>query len=101
MQGSWRVIQVRNSAKLALYLLLFHSFLSTNASVPSSLRLVQIVFRHGDRTPVGPWGATDPNPESIWPQGFGQLTDQGKRQLFQLGGKIKDRYKGFLNNEYK
>ena len=106
MQENLRVIPKRNFPELILHfqvtLLLLPLFFSiSSALAPSSLKLVQIVFRHGDRSPTGRWGHTDPNPESVWPQGWGQLSDLGKRQLFQLGGQIKERYKGFLSDEYK
>lgn len=70
----------------------------TNSLIPgtSSGDLVgAIVFhRHGDRTPVmtyplDPW--SDPK---VWPIGYGQLTNEGKRQLYELGTWLRLRYKG-------
>jgi len=73
----------------------------SSSSSSSSLKFVQILFRHGDRNPNRPWGPDDPNPESVWPQGWGQLTDLGKDQLFRLGEQTKARYAGFLSRDYK
>ena len=56
-----------------------------------TLELVQIVWRHGDRTPVATY-PTDPNDPSIWPQGFGQLTERGMRQHQMLGELIRRTY---------
>lgn len=48
--------------------------------------LVQIVFRHGDRTPVTVY-PNDPNKESIWQKygGLGQLTQKGMQQHYDYG----------------
>uniref|UniRef100_A0A8C5BJX4 Lysosomal acid phosphatase n=1 Tax=Gadus morhua TaxID=8049 RepID=A0A8C5BJX4_GADMO len=57
------------------------------------------LFRHGDRSPVKAY-PTDPYQESAWPQGFGQLSQEGMRQHYNLGQFLRGRYKGFLNETY-
>ena len=49
---------------------------------------VQIIFRHGDRTPVTIY-PSDPYGESQWQKygGLGQLTQTGMLQHFQYGKK--------------
>lgn len=65
----------------------------------SSLQLVHLVYRHGDRTPSAEF-PTDPTP-GIWPQGFGELTNLGKMQQYELGKFLKKRYlNGFMNSSY-
>ncbi|XP_075693977.1 lysosomal acid phosphatase isoform X1 [Rhinoderma darwinii] len=63
------------------------------------LRFVTVVYRHGDRSPVRAY-PKDVHQESAWPQGFGQLTQIGMEQHWDLGQALRARYKGFLNESY-
>lgn len=58
-----------------------------------------VLFRHGDRSPVKAF-PSDPHQESAWPQGFGQLSQEGMRQHYELGQFLRARYKSFLNESY-
>ncbi|XP_021441518.2 lysosomal acid phosphatase isoform X1 [Oncorhynchus mykiss] len=63
------------------------------------LTFVTVLYRHGDRSPVKAY-PTDRYQESSWPQGFGQLSQEGMRQHFELGQVLRKRYQGFLNDTY-
>ncbi|XP_053472580.1 lysosomal acid phosphatase [Ictalurus furcatus] len=63
------------------------------------LRFVTVLYRHGDRSPVKAY-PTDPYQESAWPQGFGQLSQEGMRQHLELGQFLRKRYTGFLGEDY-
>ena len=64
------------------------------------LKLVHLLYRHGDRTLCGGY-PTDPYSDpSNWPVGFGQLTSVGKRMHFELGRWLRKRYDGFLSSKY-
>ncbi|ODM94066.1 Lysosomal acid phosphatase [Orchesella cincta] len=70
---------------------------STNLS---TLRQVQVIFRHGARTidktyPLDPY-----KDESYWPPGFHQLTNLGKLQGYNLGLYLRERYTGFIQESY-
>uniref|UniRef100_A0A8C6SXZ7 Lysosomal acid phosphatase n=1 Tax=Neogobius melanostomus TaxID=47308 RepID=A0A8C6SXZ7_9GOBI len=58
-----------------------------------------VLFRHGDRSPIRAY-PTDPYQESAWPQGFGQLSQVGMQQHYNLGQFLRKRYTGFLNESY-
>jgi lysosomal acid phosphatase len=62
------------------------------------LKLVHIVYRHGERTPIDIF-PTDPHKDD-WPVGLGQLTSRGKATHFQLGQWLRSRYDGFLSSNY-
>ncbi|KAK3593233.1 hypothetical protein CHS0354_012313 [Potamilus streckersoni] len=67
-----------------------------------SLELVQLLFRHGDRSPTHAY-PSDIHTEDEWLQGFGQLTTRGMYQQYTLGQFLLERYvqTKFLNSSYK
>ncbi|KAL1460809.1 hypothetical protein WDU94_012752 [Cyamophila willieti] len=80
-----------------------HGLVKSNDCSPQTLVLVQVVFRHGNRTrdtsetyPKNPY-----NKESDWmPEGFGQLTAVGRTTEYLLGQFLRSRYDEFLGRYY-
>lgn len=67
---------------------------------PSTLRLLHVVFRHGERTPADTY-PNDPYIDyDLAPVGWGQLTNRGKRQLYEQGKWMRRRYNRFLGDWY-
>lgn len=64
---------------------------TVTAQEDMTLKYASLVFRHGDRSPVGTY-PNDPYKEADWPQGYGQLSWNGTQQHFELGRLIKKRY---------
>lgn len=71
------------------------------AEEETTLEQVQIVFRHGARTPVITY-PNDPYQEKYWKDygGFGQLTQTGMLQHSSYGQFLRNRYSSFLNETY-
>ncbi|XP_018314614.1 prostatic acid phosphatase isoform X2 [Mycetomoellerius zeteki] len=66
----------------------------------STLRLVTVVIRHGDRAPVDTY-PNDPHiNDSMEPYGWGQLTYEGRRNQYNQGLFLRKRYNCFLGLTY-
>ena len=67
----------------------------------STLKHLQIVHRHGERT-VNFLEDKDPfqNLSKYWPEGLGQLTNRGKNQMYKLGQYLRQEYKQYLGDEF-
>ncbi|XP_011503445.1 PREDICTED: prostatic acid phosphatase-like isoform X2 [Ceratosolen solmsi marchali] len=59
-----------------------------------------ILFRHGDRTPIKAYPNDPYRNESSWPVPFGQLTNLGKHQHLLLGQWFRNRYDHLLPKTY-
>ncbi|XP_014231320.1 venom acid phosphatase Acph-1-like [Trichogramma pretiosum] len=66
-----------------------------------SLELVQVLFRHGDRTPNEMEASIDDSDKHLYePYGYAQLTPNGMRTVYKLGQMLRKRYNSFLQ-DYK
>merc|ERR1719369_675623 len=73
---------------------------TTTSTSTDTLRLVQLVFRHGDRNPVLFYPNDPYKDESYWPEGPGMLTPIGHQQLVRLGRYFRKVYKDYLPEKY-
>ncbi|XP_049846637.1 lysosomal acid phosphatase-like isoform X1 [Schistocerca gregaria] len=87
-------------ATIAVVFALYISLGRTEKQSSSSLKLVSIIFRHGDRTPTDTYPEDPYNDDKYWPEGWGALTNKGKVEMFTLGKFLRQRYNGFLSETY-
>ncbi|TNN31379.1 Lysosomal acid phosphatase [Liparis tanakae] len=86
-------------ASAAALFLLTVACVCGGAAAERTLVYVTVLFRHGDRSPIKAF-PTDLHQEAAWPQGFGQLSQEGMRQHLHLGQFLRLRYSGLLNQSY-
>ncbi|CAG2108643.1 unnamed protein product [Medioppia subpectinata] len=66
----------------------------------STLKLLQIVHRHGDRAPTG-FPLNDPFKDpKYWVEGIGELTTAGKYRMYKLGQFVRQEYSNYLGDKY-
>lgn len=58
------------------------------------------VFRHGPRTPADTYPKDPHVNESFYPYGWGHLTNDGKKYMFESGEWLRQRYGQFLGELY-
>ncbi|KAL1492963.1 hypothetical protein ABEB36_011119 [Hypothenemus hampei] len=77
-------------------------WVSLSASSADTLKQVHVVFRHGGRNPDES-SLTPDCPyknESYYPEGYGQLTNQGKLTEYNIGVRLRKRYDSFLTDTW-
>ncbi|XP_026831711.1 prostatic acid phosphatase isoform X2 [Drosophila erecta] len=67
-----------------------------SATLPGQLKFVHVIFRHGDRTPVDPYPLDPWGDRKFWSTGWGQLTNLGKQEHYDLGKWLRNRYSKIL-----
>ncbi|KAL1465170.1 hypothetical protein WDU94_004760 [Cyamophila willieti] len=85
----------------ALALLLFALQVVTSSdNQANELRLVHVLFRHGQRTPADTYPNDPHGKHKFEPFGWGQLTNAGKKAQFEQGEWLRERYSTFLGDQY-
>nr|XP_031841686.1 venom acid phosphatase Acph-1-like isoform X2 [Nomia melanderi] len=76
--------------------------LQYSAKARLQLELVQVLFRHGERTPRERemWPNDSYNASTYEPWNLGQLTNQGKMREYLIGKMLRERYDKFLGDVY-
>ena len=77
-------------------------FLGIVALITAKHNLIHVhtLFRHGDRSSIKPFVFNGYNPYEVWPDGLGQLTQQGIEQHFLLGKWLRNEYRDFMKPNY-
>ncbi|KAL6424210.1 hypothetical protein ACFW04_009812 [Cataglyphis niger] len=65
-----------------------------------TLRLVTVIMRHGERAPVDTYPNDPYIKDNMEPNGWGQLTNEGKRNQYNQGLFLRKRYDSFLGSMY-
>ncbi|XP_037029743.1 prostatic acid phosphatase-like [Bradysia coprophila] len=73
---------------------------SNNVDENGKLIFVHVLFRHGDRTPIDPYPNDPWGNRTFWPVGWGQLTNLGKQQHYNLGKWLRNRYDNLISDKY-
>ncbi|CAH1981629.1 unnamed protein product [Acanthoscelides obtectus] len=73
---------------------------SSRSGDGKTLQLIHIVMRHGARTPASTYPNDPYENETFYPVGWGQLTNEGKLQLYEIGQFLRNRYGKFLGTLY-
>nr|XP_054774288.1 prostatic acid phosphatase-like isoform X1 [Lytechinus pictus] len=81
---------LRMWSMLLLFFACFSSIVPCG-SCERTIKLVHLLYRHGDRSPVKAY-PNDNYTEDTWPLGFGQLTENGMAQHYDLGQWLRKRY---------
>lgn len=66
----------------------------------TSLKLLNVIGRHGDRSPSDEFPKGDRHAEKVrffWPNGLSNLTEIGKMRQFRIGLELRRRYRDFLS----
>ncbi|XP_031636521.1 uncharacterized protein LOC116349294 [Contarinia nasturtii] len=84
---------------LTVFLLGF-TLVNCNVVNPTEDELIftQLIFRHGSRTILRTYENDPYKDAKHWPEGFGQLTNLGKQQMYELGKYFRRRYENLLGD---
>lgn len=72
---------------------------TTLTFVDTTLIKVAVVHRHGERCVSKPYPGLPINNTSDWPEGWNQLTLQGKKQMYSVGSFIRKRYPSIISGD--
>lgn len=80
------------------FLILSFILLNSIAQCELSLRTLFIIHRHGNRAPTRTFANDFYKNDSNYLNGFGQLTNEGKFKMYDVGQYLRMRYQNFLTD---
>ncbi|XP_054166616.1 prostatic acid phosphatase-like, partial [Oppia nitens] len=83
-----------------LYFTVCYNYINSEPIDTSTLISLQIIHRHGDRTPIA-FYRNDPYKSDQWVDGLGELTPRGKQRMFTFGQQLRQRYGNYLGDSPK
>ncbi|XP_074039574.1 prostatic acid phosphatase isoform X2 [Leptinotarsa decemlineata] len=87
-------------AAVLVFLVIGFKALQISGDDPKTLEMVHVVMRHGTRTPASTYPNDPYINETFYPIGWGQITNEGKLHLFNVGKFLRERYGSFLGTHY-
>ncbi|XP_076257186.1 prostatic acid phosphatase-like isoform X1 [Rhynchophorus ferrugineus] len=72
----------------------------TETNEDKELKMLHVIMRHGARTPADTYPNDPFINNTFYPVGWGQLTNEGKLQLYEIGHYFRHRYNNFLGEYY-
>ncbi|XP_012263591.2 venom acid phosphatase Acph-1-like [Athalia rosae] len=85
-------------------LIIFCALSIQSNTFAEELKLVQVIFRHGDRAPnvenIPLWPLDPYRNETWYPEGWAGLVNVGKRRAYDLGVFLRERYGNWLGDVY-
>ncbi|KAL3270774.1 hypothetical protein HHI36_021300 [Cryptolaemus montrouzieri] len=85
---------------IAVLFAILATAITGNTDEKKQLELVHVIMRHGVRTPASTYPKDPYVNHTFYPIGWGQLTNPGKRQLYETGIFLRERYGHFLGERY-
>ncbi|XP_071056022.1 venom acid phosphatase Acph-1-like [Onthophagus taurus] len=85
---------------LFIFFFSFSLAISNFANTESTLKLVHVIFRHGDRTPDSLYPNDPYTEEDFYPYRIAHLTNKGKLTSYNLGTYLRRKYNNLLGDVY-
>ncbi|XP_051169255.1 venom acid phosphatase Acph-1-like [Leptopilina boulardi] len=89
-----------NRFLIILFAILIDNYMCTCNQTCAVLKQVNVLFRHGDRTPIKEYPNIPFTRDHFFPAGLGELTNRGKQRSYKLGEILRNMYDDFLGSTY-
>ncbi|CAG9815088.1 unnamed protein product [Phaedon cochleariae] len=102
LKARWNILAgiFMGISALVVFLIIGIKALRTSTDGNRTLEFVHVVMRHGARTPASTYPNDPYINNTFYPVGWGQITNAGKLQLYNVGKYLRRRYGKFLGPNY-